>query len=183
MFNRVGQFCENFSQEYYDQIPADGLKAIGLSAVVSLVASIIIATFSTGANQPANLSRVALAVGIGSLASVIHVLTTPIFNYIFDNPNNDFNGFQEFIRVLIDITLTQVLINHTTAFKINLITALNLQGGNFIILPHNLFKAGSDMAIRTLNVIDPGFAAFVRHICMRLGMDFNVNPTPVYMVI
>ena len=60
MFNAVNQFCQN----YYDQTPIGGLKAAGLSAVVSFTASVIIITLKTGSNPTPDLSRAALAAGI-----------------------------------------------------------------------------------------------------------------------
>jgi hypothetical protein len=148
MFSAVNQF----SQNYYDQLPADGLKAAGLSVVFSFTASIVMLTLITPSNQaPNNLSRAGLAAGIAFLATSIHALTTPIFNYLFDNPNNQtLNGFQEFIKVVIDITLAHILINYTTALKVNLITttSINLHDGNFICLPNNLFEISTDMALR-----------------------------------
>ena len=182
MFSAVNQFCQN----YYNQIPSGGLKAVGLSAAVSFAASVTVITLTTPLNQgPTNLSRGVLAAGIACLAAAIHALTNPIFNHLFDNPNNDFNGFEQFLRMTIDISLVHLLINHTTAFKINLMTASNLRGGNFIILPNHVFKTAVDMSIRMSNFFGAGSVADgIRVFCTNfLDIDFNRNSPPVYVVV
>jgi len=179
MFNSISQFCSN----YYDQLPADGFKAAALSVTLSFTASVMAISLSSPVNQAPSLSRVVLATGIAVTATAIHVATTPIFNYIFDNPTNAFHGWLEFVRFFVDMTLTHLLINHATAFKINLLTSNNIQKGNFIILPSNIIKAGIDMVLRPLNLIDPAFANDIRNVLQNCGMNFNQNFTPIYVTI
>lgn len=178
MFNAVSQACQN----YYDQLPADGLKAIGLSAAVSLFASVTIITMTSPANQVPDLSRAYLAHGISLLAATVHVLTNPIFNYILDNPNNDFNGFHEFLKSFVNITFVHILINNNTAFKVNIITSMNFRDGNFIILPSNIFKAPVDAAIKlvefTAGHVPTPLVNFFTDV---LHMDFKQNSTPFYI--
>lgn len=174
MFTPISQFCQN----YYDQIPDDSLKTIAFSGVLSFVAEVFVITLSSPTNQTPNLTRSAFAFSIAVVAASIHAITTPIFNYLFDNPKHEFNGYQEYIQILVDITLTHVLINHTTS--INLITAMNLQNGNFIILPSNILKSSTDIGLRLLNLLDPTVSADLRHMIEDIGMDFNSNTTPIY---
>ncbi len=184
MFNAVNQFCQN----YYDQLPADGLRAVGLSATGSLLASVTLVILTTPRDQiPFDLSRACAAVGISFLAAMIHALTTPIFNYFFDNPTNEFNGWQELLRILTDITLVHLLINHTTAFKVNLITAQFPRGPNFVILPHTLIKASMDNAAIMSRVLQFSHGRNVPSLAhFRAGMadyfDFNHNSSPIYVV-
>lgn len=142
MFDAVGKFCN----DYYNQIPDDGLKAAGLSAIYSFTASMIYIAWRTPINQmPNDLTRAGLAAGIAFVAAGIHAITTPIFNYFFSNPNNYLNCRMELIRNVCSISLTHILINQTKVFKINLITPRNLENPNFIMIPSTLVKVSFHM--------------------------------------
>lgn len=80
------------------------------------------------------------------------------------------------------MTLTEVLINHTTAFKINLLTAHCLRDGNFILMTSNIIKLSAHMAFQFYSFL-PGSQQITKKICDILGMDFNVNSNPVYVVV
>jgi hypothetical protein len=182
MINAINQFCH----DYYNQLPVDGLKVAGLSAVYSFTASLTVVMLRIPFNQPPNLSRPALAAGIAFFASAIHVLALPIFNYLFDNPKSGtFNGFQEFIKLTIDLTFVHVLINNTTAFKINLLTGAGLKNGSFPILPSNFFKIVADIyADICIRCSESVTGTFIRTFCTTyLGMDFNDNSTPIYITV
>ena len=176
MFSGISQFCQN----YYDQIPPHTLKTIGCGAVLSFTASVCV---QSNQNQTVNSSRAALATTIAVVATLINTITTPIFNYIFDTNNNTFNGYKGFFRYSFDIILTQILINHSTDFKINLLNPPNLQHDNFSIFPHTLIKMGMDMVVRAVNVIDSNTAADLRNIFTDYGVDFNTNSSPVYITV
>lgn len=135
--NSISQICKN----YYDQLPDDGLRAIGFSTLYSFFASVTIITLKTLLNQPTRgLNRSGLAAGIAFVATTIHVMTTPIFNYLFNNPNNQqFNGWQEMVKAVSVEALTQMLIN-STGSKANIITAWRVHNDDFLFFPNNIMK-------------------------------------------
>lgn len=181
MFNTVNQFCQN----YYDQLPTDGLRAIGLSTILSFTASVTIITLTTPTNQmPNSLSRAGCVALISCLATSIHVVTHPIFNYVFDNPNDEFNGYQEFISTCIDITLSHILINYATSYKVNLLTSMSISKENFIILPSSIVKITLDMLFRGLDYIYPGIRdEAYNDLKNEFNIDLKYSSTPVYLVI
>lgn len=175
MLNSINQFCK----DYYTQIPSDGFKAACLSSAFSFAASVLVISFTTPVNQMPNLSRAGLAAGISFLAACIHAITTPIFNYLLDNPNNDFNGFYELFKECINITLAHLLINHATPFKVNLITAYDWKNEN-IVLCSNVLRISLDIAFKALNALGlNGLNA--------LGLNQytsnTTNPSPIYMTV
>lgn len=171
MFNAVGNFCNN----YYQQLPDDGLKSAGLSAMGSFLASATVICMKSGYYQmQPDFTRAGLAAGVTFAAAIIHTITTPIFNYLFDNPNNQFNGFYEFAKFSMTVYLTHFLINHATAFKINLVSQVNFQYGKFNLIPSNLIWAELDVIARVFHFF--GSNAFNFH--------YNKpNSTPYYFTI
>lgn len=173
MINTVNQFC----QGYYNQIPTDGLRAVGLSALFSFTASVLVIACTTPVNQMPNLSRAGVAAGISCLAATIHALTTPIFNFLFNNPNNDFDGRIECMRFVIDITLVHILINHIIAFKINL-----LMSTTSTHIPHTLVKIFLDMSLKFGEFITEQSLPDIRDMFeQRFHVDFNQNSSPIYI--
>lgn len=149
MFDVVNKYCK----AYYDKLPADGLKSAGLSAMYSFTASMIYIAWKTPMNQmPNDLSRAGIAAGIGFVAAGIHAITQPIFNYFFSNPDNHFNMWEEIIRNLTSISLTHILINDITPFKINLITPRSPINENFIIFPTTLIHIAIQAAASVASI-------------------------------
>jgi hypothetical protein len=179
VFNNINQFCQN----YYNQLPPNLLRTIGCNAAASFVASVCVLAVTSKPNQAVDLSRAVFATCIGITATLVHALTTPLFNDLFNVNNQTFNGYLEFTKIITNITLTQILINYTTAYKINLITAFMPKNDNFIILPNTIVKILSDMYIKAFDILDPNFALHMRQQCHQLGIDFNTNSTPVYICV
>lgn len=171
MFNNISKICN----DYYNQLPADGLKSAGLSALYSFTASLIVIKLKTPINQmPSNLSRAGLAAGIAFTAATINALTAPIFNYLYDNPNNYFNCWEEFLRNITSLSLTHILINSTTAFKVNLLTAFNLKNENFIIFSTSLIKIAAYQAVNWVSI-------FTNNNPTPNNINQMKNTTPVYV--
>lgn len=182
MFGAINYCCQN----YYNQIPSDTLKNIGLSGIYSFTASLIILSVSTSINKSPNTSRVVLCTAIAMVATTIHGATTPLFNQFFDNPNNDFRGYQELIKVLFSIGATHILINQLTPFKINLINSMSIQNGNFLILCHTIIKITASIAFQLLYF--PAHPKKIvlngRNLAAPINLfDFTINPTPIYVTI
>jgi len=180
MFNRVNQFC----QSYYNELPADGLKTALKSSIFSFTASILLCC--SRINQTPDFPRIFVASLIGGVASVIHVLTTPFFNYLFDNPHSHtFSGIQEMIKYLVNVTFTQLLINKITASNFNLITAIIPKGENFFIFASNNIKVIYDISKSLLDWMSSGGAVRVQDPFARDPLegffDFNKNPPPIYL--
>lgn len=71
----------NVCQSYYDNIPSNALSTIGKSAAYSFFISF--AFLPKVAGEPMDMARPIAAAGYAALVSLIHALTTPIFNGIF----------------------------------------------------------------------------------------------------
>ncbi|MBA2369979.1 MAG: hypothetical protein H0V82_13325 [Candidatus Protochlamydia sp.] len=112
MLDAIQTACYN----YYQEIPINSTRAVARSAILSFVASLIIS------NQPhqsaLNFSRPLMAASVGALASTINALTAPFFKWMFGNKK--YHIHQELIRVFVDLTLTQSIINYGTSHKVNL---------------------------------------------------------------
>lgn len=179
MINGISQFCH----DYYDQIPVHSLKAVGLSAVTTFTASVLL--FSDMENSRALDLRPFLGAGIAAVAAAIHALTIPIFNYIFDN-NGIYNPYQEFAHTISCKFLTQILFNRVTAFNINLLegdqsTLVN----NFTVFLSCQMRMVADIMIRLIayfNVVPHHVIGGTRHQIQSWGVNFN-QTTPIYFVV
>lgn len=181
MIQSMNQVCQN----YYDNLPSDTIKIAAKSALFSFITSVCIVAITTKPNQPVDLARSALAATIAATATIIHALTQPIFNYLFDQKLNSSDSYVEFIRVLYDIIFTHVLVNNLTAFKINLINTIIPSGENFVILPSNLIRISLDLGVKCVSAaIDPALANQIGVFFTNNGIDLNfTNSTPTYITI
>jgi uncharacterized membrane protein YbhN (UPF0104 family) len=173
MFGSIGQFCKN----YYDQIPLYTFKTAACSAAITFAICI---TVVRGPSYPrVDLSRAGSAATIAVVATLIHALTTPLFNYIFDTNGQSFNGYKELCRFFINVGFTQILINHTTPFKIGLLDGVTYKH-NFLCVPGTLQKIASDVLIVAADLLEIGIPS---RNTLQTWFDFNTNPTPYYIVI
>lgn len=156
MLNRMSQFC----QDYYNQIPAHSLKAIGLSAAASFFATIIF-------YRAQNISPLASA-KIAIIASTIHALITPMFNYIFANNGHTYNSYQEFCQIILNVLVIRALGR----------SVFNCRVG---AMPSCVMRIAADIAFRIL----PSTGGFiparrqVRSELQDLGVNFS-QTTPIY---
>jgi hypothetical protein len=178
MLNAISQFC----YDYYDQIPAHSLRAIGLSAVTTFTATVILLAASKGSNKAVDVSRPVLGAGIALMAATIHALTIPIFNYLFDN-NGIYNPYQEAVHVVFSMTLTQLLINRVTSLNINLLTS-NLwdpHKDSFVIWTSSYIRIIGDIMLRALAYSCPApIISSWRSDMQDWGINFN-QTTPIYL--
>lgn len=173
MISSIQNVCHN----YYEQLPPNTLRSIGLSALFTFTASTIVITLGADiTNQPVSLARPALAAAVTMTATAIHALTTPIFNYLFENPTNKFSGGIEFLKTFTTLTLTHLLFS-ITSYKVNLLNPSLIKGDGFITFPGNIFKQMLGM-LQSLDNLLKGNQAQPTN---GLGMDFNQNPNPVYL--
>lgn len=177
MFATVQQAC----QDYYDQIPEHSLRSIGLSAMMSFTATLVILSYQTEINRPVSFSRPVLAAAVGVVASTVQAVTTPIFNYLFDTSSNQFNGFHECFKRIIVICLTQILFNRATSHNINLVNSgLYFQDANFVTFESNIAKVSFDIGIRICEFFGTpqGYRQYVEYL---FGVNFNSNSNPIYI--
>lgn len=184
MISNIGQFFSH----YYNEIPPNSLRTIGCSAITSFVITILFG--GIGKNNPAfDLTNTVLATGISTLATTIHALTHPIFNYIFHTHNGEFNGFKESAKILINSALTHSLINNLTPYKINFINNLldDEKRKVFLLIPSNVIKMGVDMGLRIVekieNLVTGSNNAYFgnNQIGNFFGVNFSFNSTPMYI--
>lgn len=189
MLPAINQYCRN----YYNQIPLGSLRTASLSAAFSFSASVLLLAF-----EPSTiiLSRASAAAGIAFIASAIHIVTTPIFNYIFNNPHHQFNGWQEIIKSLTSRTLAHILVNYSIKDQINLISFATTRYGVFIVIASNIVKCIADImcTLQTYPGRHPnpvyqaaaqaGYQAGFRGVMARsLRVDFNVNTLPMFFAL
>ena len=122
-------------KDYYNALPEHTLRSIGLSAVCTFTASTLAASQVAGWNQPVSFYRPFLATAISTVASTIHALTRPFFDYLFNNTTRDYNGFQDCFQYFTVTVFTHMYV----------LTAISLEN-DFLIFSHTLPKMGMYMA-------------------------------------
>lgn len=172
MFSEINQFCKN----YYNQIPSNSLKAMGLSAVCTFTVHV---AFLNGRNiEVSDLSRAAVFSGIAALATATQAVITPIFNYLFSNDEKKYNPYQE----LVQLTCSEAL----TRFSIEILTPqMSLQqiprfGSLF---PSTFFKITTAIITPVYSNLGlQSLADLMRSGCEAAGCDMNRNTTPFNIV-
>ena len=172
IFDAIKQTC----QTYYDQLPNDIPRTVCQSAIYSFTISMVFRNLRLG--LPENLRQPFAAAGIAALASLVHALTTPLFNSLFGDQNVTY--FRETLKYAINGTLVHLLFN-STSYKINLIT---LQGNFFGIIGINCLKSTikgfSDFADFLGN---PQLANQIRSINRFFSLDIPLGANSTYIVI
>jgi hypothetical protein len=112
MFDAIKQKCDY----YYSQLPNDIFPKVVRSALYSF--SVCFISFNQNPPVLFNLGRPLIAAGIASLASLIYALTNPIFNIAFGD--NRILLHREFIKSVVNIGISSLLINYVTASKVNI---------------------------------------------------------------
>jgi hypothetical protein len=152
-----------------------------MSGTISLIASTILLTCTSPVNQSVSLTRPFVAAGIATIASTIDRLTTPLFNYLFDQSPNDFNGVTELVKQMSVVILTHTLINHTTPYNVNLITTQFSKNENFFLVGTALFRASCDVYYRICGNLVSNIMP--RQMLSAWGVDFNSPSTGRYFSI
>lgn len=180
MIQTIKQTCQN----YYNQIPAGSLRAVCRSGLFSFTASLILFNSDPRA---VNLIRPALAGTTAAVASSIHALIIPLFNYICGNHQSQW--YKELFLTCSSLALAHVGLNYALpSCNINLITTLSPLD-RFVILSSSLVKIilqlpSSCIHLMGVDVIVPELADSVRskseYIAQCLGINLNRISTPVY---
>ena len=148
MFEAIGRVC----QDYYNDLPSDVLLKVGKSGLYSFTATFMFLHdgIKTAPVTHFNLRDPLSAAAITALASLIHGLTTPIFNKIFGN--NELKLHQELIKNLVVSSLTFVLISYITTSKVNLLSVKK-----FPMVSVNLFRTILNIQPVFLDWVDANF--------------------------
>ncbi len=166
-------------QNYYNQIPNETLSAIGRSAVYSFTYSFFLGRHV----NPLNLTTPLVSAGYAALASTIHAVTTPIFNYMFGN--QDVYFIQEFAKLCISISLSLSLVSYATTKQINITALKQFQGLNFTAL-----AAYFDLIPRMINCVGQqiqappmiAVAQYIRDALKAVGLDPQAGVNAVYLL-
>lgn len=172
MISAIRQAC----QSYYSQLPVNMLPAMGRSAFFSFTASFILV--AADSSKSIVLARPMITAGIACAASTIHALTNPLFNYIFEN--QEIQWHQEIIRLVIDFTLTGLLLKQVTAYKVN---ELALKKLALIFVSSHMARLIIDVPLSLLHVVDKGAADTSKAWLTQWGIEFNTTTNPTYLVI
>jgi hypothetical protein len=170
VFQAIYEKC----QDYYDQIPADTLKKMAISAVSTFTVTFIFSKKIP--TEPYNLGRPLFAAGVATLASLVYALTTPLFNMIFEEERLQFH--RECTKQVVNIALNSILVSYFTASKINVL-ALPLLGSLSINLIKSLFDVVPSVAETWFN--DPVFADELREIYKDWGVDAPAGTSSVFI--
>ena len=161
-------------QDYWDQIPDDTLPKMAKSALFTFTVTFVFSKKIP--TEPYNLGRPLFAAGVATLASLIYALTTPIFNMIFGDDR--FQLHLEFIKQVVNIALSSLLISYLTAGKINVL-ALPLIGSLSINLIKSLVDFIPFAAENWFN--DPVLADEIREIYKKWWIDSQVGTSSVFI--
>jgi hypothetical protein len=110
----------NVCQNYYNHLPANTVRSVGQSALFSFSACFLFVTLPQGnqAGQMSNLLRPIVVAGIAALASSIHALMNPLFEFIFGDPQ--IKAYREGIKWVVVSTLTSIVIARLTNTQFDL---------------------------------------------------------------
>lgn len=108
---------------YYSEIPFGTAQAVGKSIVYTFAVVVILSS---------NIHRATVCAGVAALASTIHSLTAPAFGRLF---NQERSSFKDGAKVVIDLVITQLLVNRVTPYKMDLIVAAPLHVCWAILFP------------------------------------------------
>ena len=177
MLNGIQTACSN----YYQEIPANSLQAICRSAIFSFVASLIIA------NQPhqtaVNFARPIMAASVGALASTINALTAPFFNWMFGN--KEYRIYQEAIRMFVDLSIAQNLINFGTTNKVNLFAPhLAAKIVKYFCFSHNVFiKIPLAFPAAVCSIFSDSYAGRYKNYFYHNGIDIENAIPSIYFTV
>jgi hypothetical protein len=177
MFHAVRQVC----QDYYSEIPKDTLHTIARSALYSFSITFILTNRKNLLDDAnVNFVRPVMAAALGATASLIHALTTPLFNDIFGD--NKVRLDRELLKYFFNMTCVYVLWNHLTPYKSHLFTL-----SVFNIVPLNVFKSEFDLVPtiiemgQALNGTQSSVPNEIRRIYGILGINVDLGSNSSYI--
>ena len=169
MFDAIKQGCQN----YYNQIPDNSLPTIGKSAILSFTITILLSrgTLPNICNSSLeDFRRPLSSAGFAALAAVVHALTTPIFNKIFGD-NNQNNFYRESIKHVFNVSLVRFAI---------------LQAGGLVeirsLLPINWLVSCIQLIPSYFSLFDPKFGKDGRLFLKDWGLKNARGANSTYIV-
>ncbi len=171
----IVNLIHNGIKSYYMQLPVNTGPSICRSALYSFAASFIILK-TNSSRATANLTRPLVLSGVAATASLMHALTTPIFNYIFEN--QDMKWTQETFRFIFTFTMIQLALNHPSSSKIN---QMITNKKSFYFFSSNLIGIGVELIAKGMGCIDQTYADHFKTWTntFNLGLTKSSNPTYV----
>ncbi len=171
VFEAIKQTC----QTYYNELPNNIPRTVCQSAIYSFTISMVISNLRPSLPE---IGRPLAAAGIAALASLVHALTTPFFNYLFGDQNANF--FRETVKFTFNTTLVHLLFNSTT-YKVNLIT---VHGNWFVPMGMNFLKSSFKLIPDLVDFLgEPQVANQIRTIYRRLGLEIPLGANSTYIVV
>ncbi len=157
MIQAIGDICHY----YYDNIPSDTFQTVCKSAIYSYTFSVLLANKPAQWEAGINLALPLASAGVAALASLIHALTTPLFNAIFGD--KEVYVHREWIKQFTNMTIKTGIVAYLTSTKVSFV-AHNLGPPSFHLLT-SLCKCIPDAYDRTgLNDLADKARAFFRTI-------------------
>lgn len=167
----------NQCKSYYDDIPQDTFRSVGRSAVVSFTVTLLITSRCFGKfaqGEAVDLARPAIAAVIAATATLIHALTTPLFNAIFGD--NEVKFEREILKYVCILSCTYQVLNQVSALKEQLVWLVFMR-----TFPPNLILAELDCLPRVVGLFNANLADEIRmgFTAFGCGVDKTSN-TPCY---
>lgn len=107
-------FLQNFCKVIH--FPLDAFEAIAKSGIFSFAISILLSK---------DVQHSLIMGGVAATASLIHALTRPLFEVVFltetEKKNDQIVFYKEVVVMVLNLGLTQLLVNYLTPFKVNAI--------------------------------------------------------------
>lgn len=115
MIQAFGNACHY----YYDNLPSDTFQTVCKSAIYSYTFSVLWANDMRKWEAGINLALPLASAGVAALASLIHALTTPLFNAVFGDKEVYFH--REWIKQFTNMTIKAGVIAYFTSTKVNFV--------------------------------------------------------------
>lgn len=180
----VFQSIKNVCQAYYNDLPNDTFQTIGKSALFSFTVTLLLTNSLRKLNDaPINFARPLVAAGVAVTASLIHALTTPIFNYIFGDKETKI--YREVLKYFINLSCTYLIFNRLTPYKTHAF-ALNV----FQAWSLNFLKSICEVAPAIIDAVEshllqrqPIIGDVIRNIVLQpLGVKIEQDSNSTYFV-
>ena len=174
MLNSVSTMC----QHYYNEMPKDTFHKVGRSALFSFTVTLIMANPIICKNPATDfslkLAQPLLTGCIAGTASLIHALTTPLFNAIFGD--NKVLLHREIVKWGVNVTCVYLLLDRISPIKTHLFF-LTFQS----TIPVNMIKTLFNLEFDFMDWVDQSTGAtgapnFLRNILRSIGIDFAPDP-------
>ncbi|MCE2982174.1 MAG: hypothetical protein LW832_01285 [Parachlamydia sp.] len=167
---------------YAKGLPSNIVPSMGRSALYSFTASLI---FVNGGLAPLkNMQQPLISACVAAIASLLHALLTPFFNYIFDNEN--IRWYQEPIKLFIGILAMDRLVAGTLPGKLHFFSKRLFQSRLLFLSSNDLIKTAADFSVPVLNWTIGWRAGSdpyqLKNWLAERGVDFTTKSNAVFLV-